>query len=120
MALMAKSAFIVRFICSKLNYCNMTNPFELLESRLSNIESILLDLKHTPTVQPVFQPDPEPLIYGIKGLAEFLKVSIPTAQKIKSSGRVPYSQAERTIIFRKDEVLNALSNKSKKIGGRHA
>jgi len=90
---------------------NMQNPFELLEARLSNIESILLDLKNNPKEATTVLQDPEPLIYGIKGLAEFLKVSVPTAQKVKNSGRVPYSQAERTIIFRKDDVLASLSNK---------
>jgi hypothetical protein len=60
------------------------------------------------------QVDPEPLIYGINGLAKFLQVSTPTAQKIKNSGKIPYSQAERTIIFRKTDVLEALSNTKKK------
>ena len=26
----------------------MNNPFEVIDARLSNIESLLLDLKHTP------------------------------------------------------------------------
>lgn len=59
-------------------------------------------------------PDPEPYCYGIKGLAEFLNVSVPTSQKIKNSGRIPYSQSERTILFNKAEVLAALSNKKNK------
>jgi len=61
--------------------------------------------------------DPQPFIYGINGLAEFLQVSSPTAQKIKNSGRIPFSQAERTIIFRKADILEALSNKKR--GGKN-
>lgn len=93
----------------------MNNPFDLIDARLSNIENLILDLKHKPIeVEPNEQPEPEPYIYGITGLAQFLKVSIPTAQKIKNSGRIPYSQAERTIIFKKVDVLAALSNTKKK------
>ncbi len=57
--------------------------------------------------------DPEPYIYGINGLAKFLQVSMPTAQKIKNSGKIPFSQAERTIIFNKADVLKALLSKKK-------
>ena len=63
--------------------------------------------------QPTQAPDPEPRIYGINGLAEFLKVSIPTAQKIKNSGKIPFSQVERTIIFNKVEVLKSLMPKKR-------
>lgn len=49
-------------------------------------------------------------IYGIYGLADLLKCSRPTAQKIKNSGKIPYYQSGRTIIFIKNEVLAALSN----------
>ena len=86
-------------------------PFAISEilAKVTNLEA-LIGIK-----QPQQPPaDPEPLIYGINGLAEFLHVSEPTAQKIKNSGKIPYSQAERTIIFRKVEVLEALSNKKKK------
>jgi hypothetical protein len=58
--------------------------------------------------------DPEPYIYGINGLAIFLQVSTVTAQKIKNSGKIPFSQAERTIIFNKADVLEALKPKTKK------
>jgi hypothetical protein len=90
--------------------------FEQLPDAISEILSLvqkmetLIGAKQTESI-PI---DPEPLIYGINGLALYLKVSIPTAQKIKNSGKIPYSQAERTIIFRKHDVLEALSNKKKK------
>ncbi|MDD3875845.1 MAG: DUF3853 family protein [Bacteroidales bacterium] len=97
----------------------MTNPFDLLEARLSNIESLLLDIKHQPiTNTTTTEPEPEPLIYGINGLAQYLKVSVPTAQKIKNSGKVPYSQAQRTIIFRKTDVLEALAYKKGRAGAK--
>ena len=95
----------------------INNPFENLDLRLSNIENLLLDIKNDSTKEVIkYNADPEPYIYGIIGLAEFLKCSTPTAQKIKNSGKVPYSQNERTIIFEKEKVLNALSNTKKRKG----
>lgn len=51
------------------------------------------------------------LIYGLKGLRQLLDCSHPTAQRIKDSGRVPYQQIGRKIIFDADLVLKALANK---------
>lgn len=42
--------------------------------------------------------------------AELLNVSIPTLQKMKSSGLIPYSQVLRKIYFRKQDVLKALES----------
>lgn len=50
-------------------------------------------------------------LYGIRALAEFLDCSTPTAQKIKNSGKIPYSQTGRIIVFDADEVLRALNKK---------
>lgn len=74
---------------------------------LNKVENIELFINSIPQ-QPTIVPDPEPYAYGVNGLAEFLNVSTVTAQKIKNSGKIPFSQAGRTIIFIKSEVLNAL------------
>lgn len=50
-------------------------------------------------------------VYGIAGLASIAKCSLPTAQKIKNSGTVPFMQAGRKIIWDVDAVLQALENK---------
>jgi len=89
-------------------------PFAISEilARVQKIET-LIEATPTETAETT-ATEPEPFIYGITGLAKFLKCSLPTAQKIKNSGRIPFSQAERTIIFKKAEVLSALSNTNKK------
>ena len=46
-------------------------------------------------------------LHSMKELAEFLECSIPTAQKIKNSGKIPFYQIGRKVMFVKDEVLNA-------------
>ncbi len=48
-------------------------------------------------------------IHSIRGLADFLQCSIVTAQKIKNSGRIPYKQEGRKVIFEGGEVLAAMS-----------
>lgn len=47
-------------------------------------------------------------IRGIRALAELLGCSIPTAHKIKSSGKIPYYQENRLLFFDRLEVLKAL------------
>jgi len=50
------------------------------------------------------------LVYGISGLANLLKVSYPTALKIKNSGKISYHKAGDKFIFNVHEVLNQLKN----------
>jgi hypothetical protein len=52
-------------------------------------------------------------VYGISGLASIANCSNPTAQKIKNSGSVPYSQAGRKLIFEVNAVLESLAAQSK-------
>lgn len=54
---------------------------------------------------------PPTFIYGIKGLAAFLNVSMVTAQKYKNEKLFPCIQRGRKIIFKSDEVLAGLSKK---------
>lgn len=46
----------------------MSNPFEILEARLSNIESLLLDIKH-----PIQKTENK--LYSVKDLAKYAGVS---------------------------------------------
>ena len=55
------------------------------------------------------------LIRGIKGLAAFLNVSVPTAQKMKNDKIFPCIQRGRTIFFKSDEVLSGLSKRYRKL-----
>lgn len=53
-------------------------------------------------------------LHSMNELAELLGCSVPTAQRIKNSGRIPFKQAGRTIIFDSEEVLKALDHKIRK------
>ncbi|HZK93115.1 MAG TPA: DUF3853 family protein [Prolixibacteraceae bacterium] len=57
------------------------------------------------SIQPEKQDSKK--LYSMKELAEFLECSVPTAQKIKNSGKIPFYQIGRKVMFVKDEILNA-------------
>lgn len=54
------------------------------------------------------------IIRGIKGLAEFLKVTPPTAQKYKNTKGFPYRQIGRVVVFRSDEVLTWIEKRNRR------
>lgn len=74
---------------------------------LSDLDAFVKGLiQDTKEVFPV--PDKK-YIYSIKELAKLLNCSIVTAQKVKNSGRIPFMQEGRTLIFECGEVLAALN-----------
>lgn len=52
---------------------------------------------------------PRKLVYGIAGLASIVNCSIPTAQRIKNSGKVRYIQNGRKLVFDVEQVLADLA-----------
>lgn len=58
--------------------------------------------------------DSPQIIRGLNGLAKFLGVSLPTAQKLKATNKIPYRQTGRVLIFLADEVLNAMKKRKSK------
>lgn len=71
---------------------------EAIEARFAEIESN--------EEQP--QKEEPAMIRGIAGLARFLGVSQPTAQKLKNQGVFPYTQWGRVLLFKQDDVLTGL------------
>lgn len=51
---------------------------------------------------------------GMQALADFLKVSKTTAQKIKNSGQIPFEQLGRKVMFDGNKVLEALEKQKPK------
>ena len=88
-------------------------PLNKLEPIIKQWVKDVID-NSTPQMQTTTTTETEPYIYGISGLAKFLKVSTVTAQKIKNSGKFPFSQSERTIIIKKSDVLEGLKPKKQK------
>lgn len=91
----------------------MNNPFEIISNRLSNIEEILLSIKHD---NPVItkELDQKEHTFNISELADYLKVSKPTIHAYKNRNIFPFYQTGRTVYFKKSEVDKALSSSKKK------
>ena len=82
----------------------MNNPFELLDARLSNIESLLLDLKHSANnLTP--HPDKNDLL-TIQQAGEFLHLSVPTLYLKVSKSEIPVCKlpGSRRLWFSKQEL----------------
>lgn len=89
----------------------MTNPFESIDVRLTNIELLLLSIKNGDNDYHNPKDTTKNYVYGISGLARLLNCSNPTAQRIKDSGKIPYTQVGRKLVFDSDEVLKVLNRK---------
>jgi excisionase family DNA binding protein len=90
----------------------MNNPFDVIEARLNNIETLLLDLKHTPKEQGE-QPDADELL-TVQDTAKFLTLSVPTVYTLISKGELPVMKRSKRCYFSKIELINYLKQGRKK------
>jgi len=84
----------------------MNNPFEVIEARLNNIETLLLDLKHRPIEQGE-QPETDELL-TVQDTAKFLSLSVPTIYSLISRGELPVMKRSKRCYFSKVELINYL------------
>lgn len=82
----------------------MTNPFETLNSRLANIETLLLEIKH----QPKEEEKPENLT--VKETAEVLKVSEQTVHSYIKKGFIPAQKLGRVLLIKRTDLDDALTD----------
>jgi excisionase family DNA binding protein len=90
----------------------MNNPFEVIEARLNNIETLLLDLKHLPKEQGE-QPETDELL-TVQDTAKFLSLSVPTVYSLISKGELPVMKRSKRCYFSKVELINYLKQGRKK------
>jgi len=94
------------------NFAEMTNPFEVIETRLSNIETLLLDLKHQPKeVEPTDQPEQ---LLTIQEAAQFLSLTVPTLYSKVSKGELPVMKRSKRLYFSRTELMEYLKAGRKK------
>ena len=86
----------------------MTNPFEVIEERLSNIESLILDLKKQPQQAEPIQP-PEKLL-TIQEAAKFLNLTVPTIYSKVSKGELPVMKRSKRLYFSSIELMEYLKD----------
>ena len=90
----------------------MNNPFESLDQRLSNIESILLDIKHAPR-EKGDNPENDELL-TVQDAAKFLTLSVPTVYNLISKGEIPVMKRSKRCYFSKIELIDYLKQGRKK------
>lgn len=79
----------------------MNNPFEILEKRLSNIESLLIDIKHK-TID-----EKQEINFNIDEVAELLRVSKQSIYKYIQKGLIKAKKVGRTFIISKTDLDEA-------------
>ena len=91
----------------------MNNPFEVIDARLSHIETLLLDIKHTPKEQGKPTDQPERLL-TIQEAAEFLSLTVPTMYSKVSKGELPVMKRSKRLYFSRAELMEYIKTGRKK------
>ncbi len=90
----------------------MINPFDLIDSRLSNIENILLDLNRNRVLGEVAQAGTE--ILTVAQSAEFLSLKVATIYSLISRREIPHFKKGKRVYFFKQELIDYLKEGRKK------
>lgn len=90
----------------------MNNPFDVIDSRLSNIEGLLLDLKHQPLQAEKSKQLDE--LLTVQAAAEFLSLTVPTMYSKVSRGELPVMKRSKRLYFSRTELLEYLKEGRKK------
>lgn len=82
----------------------MNNPFKIIDERLSNIENLILDIKHNPLSQNQSQQSDR--WFDLNELVAYdpEKRSKPTFYGYVHEGTVPYHKRGKKLIFLKSEI----------------
>ncbi len=82
----------------------MNNPFETIEIRLSNIECLLLDLKHSgKSVVPANPEDEQPIT--ISEAAALTNLAVATLYGLTHRRKIPSYRQGKRLYFLKSELL---------------
>ena len=79
----------------------MMNPFQALEDRLSNIESLLLDIKHKPEKT-------ENKLHSVKSLSLFSGVSELTVRNWIKEGKIQAKKIGRRLFIEQTQFAKGL------------
>lgn len=80
---------------------------------LKETEAILPEREVILPIRESEPPKTPKYLYSLKEVADFLHCSVPTAQKMKNVGRIPYRQSGRKLIFDTDAILKAMEQKKR-------
>ncbi len=98
----------------------MTNPFETLDKRQSNIESILLDLSQTiHNLKNNFEPKQPTEYLSRNEVAEMLKCTLPTIHNWAKTGVITSYGINGRVYFKRSEIESAIVCLNKKKGAEN-
>ena len=84
----------------------MTNPFNLIEERLINIENLIVDLKSQP--QEVESKVPTEQFLTVQEAAKFLNLTVPTMYSKVSRQEIPFMKRSKRLYFSSIELMDYL------------
>ena len=84
----------------------MHNPFEQLDQRLSNIESLLNEIKSQ--LNPVSHQEPTEEILTVDQTAKFLTLTVATIYSKVTRGVLPVMKRGHRLYFSKQDLLEYL------------
>ena len=90
----------------------MNNPFDVIESRLSTIENLILDLKHQP--KQVESDEQNEQLLTVQEAAKFLCLTVPTIYSKVSKGELPVMKRSKRLYFSSTELMEYLKAGRKK------
>jgi excisionase family DNA binding protein len=90
----------------------MNNPFETIDARLSNIETLLLEIKQTPK-DTAKEADTDELL-TVQDAAKFLSLSVPTVYGLISKGDIPVMKRSKRCYFLRADLIEYLKQGRKK------
>lgn len=82
----------------------MVNPFDNIDARLSNIESLLLEIKHQKQTEEL------PENYNVKEAASLLKVSEQSIHAYIKKGLIPAKKVGRIYLIKRVDLEDALTD----------
>lgn len=84
----------------------MNNPFDVIEARLSNIENLLLDIKHNPKMPEL--PDR----MSLEDICNDFQFTKPFIYKETSHGTMPCSRFGNRLVFSRKEVIQWMTSRT--------
>jgi len=84
----------------------MENPFNTIEERLRNIESLLIQIKHNPA-----DPPETDKLLTVDGAAEFLSLSKPTIYRKISERSIPFHKIGGRNYFISNELIKFIKER---------
>jgi predicted DNA-binding transcriptional regulator AlpA len=79
----------------------MNNPFETIDSRLSNIEALLLDIKHKESFST---PEADQFL-NIQQASELLNLSVPTLYGYSQRREIPVNRRAGRLYFSRHDLI---------------